>query len=340
MRSRSIAFAAALTLVACGASDGAGGAAPLATPATPTTTEPTEPLGSADEPPDVVVVGADGPMNVDIVTYCWTIVEGGEEVGICADGELVEPLPDVGVLDGELQFGFDLAGWTFVASLADDVMLTNETRLAVTPLDATTWTVDLSPLDGSGIVTLFGRGPEGDVFTAVRATSEGGESSAPGAGAVTVVEVVDRCADGVSVLIDDRLYLLDGELRNVTVPNGRAWETGDFPEYWSVEIYNAKPVDGDGWAIFDALATTVDERTIEVADGETGDTYSAPSCSTRRSCRRAPLLRLTRQPQHLGMGPSRNGLPSPPCTCSCPRSGWKPPGRFAAATRISSPRSR
>lgn len=273
----------ALTLAACGASDDADPVASPSSPtvAAPTTTEapapttPTSELGNwPTEPPPVVFESNGELVEVDAFTVCWTeppVDDPDEETeSWCADG-MPEPAtsPVVMPAGGEIRFTFDVTGWRFSAAYLDSAG-----QLAVTQIDDTTWSLAAPTKTSDDLVVVSGFGPQGDVHVGIALPESEPRSSVPAEeliGETFDVDIVDRCADGISVGIGDELFLIEGELTGITEPAGREWLRTDFPDDWEVEVLNDKPVDGDGWVIRGAEALRVDEVTIEVSDPATGE---------------------------------------------------------------------
>ncbi len=263
------AVALLIVLAACGSDENGTGAdpAPAPTPtgsAPPTTTEPA-PTTWPSDPPPIVFATPDGPIEEAPFTVCWSAPPPDDpnavsEAGYCADGMPENP-PTVEPIDGAVRFSFEVVGWEFRAS-----WLTSGGSLDVEPIDATSWSL-IVPEVVTDIVMVSGFGPQGDVHAAIRLPSD----RTPVSEARFPVEVVDRCADGVSVVVEGSLYLLFEELDTVPPDAGYPWEESDFPDHWNVEILNAAPVDGDNFVIFDAEARPINDTTVEVRDAASGD---------------------------------------------------------------------
>lgn len=272
----------ALTLAACGASDDAEPIAtdptiptPVSTVAPSTTRAPEEPADDwPTDPPPVSFESATGAVEVDAFTVCWSEPEpedpSEEYESWCADGAPeVDTSPVIVPVDGAVVFRFPVDGWRFSAGYLD-----TGGSLAVSQIDDTTWSLTAPAKSTADLVVVSGLGPQGDVHVAIALPETDTASSVPPddlVGETFAVDIVDRCADGVSVGIGDELFLLTGDLAGVAEPQGRAWERGDFPDGWEVEVLNDKPVDGDDWVIRGAEAVRIDVATIEVVDPATGD---------------------------------------------------------------------
>lgn len=113
---------------------------------------------AASEPPPVEVTRGRSTLALDAWAYCWTPV-GGED-GICADGApaaVLEILPE----DGPVTVSFP-ADFTFSAQVFDATYETLIGEATVTKVDDG-W--EITPTnDGTAVIELFGKGPEGDVI--------------------------------------------------------------------------------------------------------------------------------------------------------------------------------
>ncbi|MFQ5555858.1 MAG: hypothetical protein ACE5GC_10880, partial [Acidimicrobiia bacterium] len=136
----------------------------------PTTTKPTPPPAAVIEPgavagqlerPPPVIVGGDG---VELALEAWTACWGGG----CYDGRAPHPLPDVGSPE-EILVEFPVAGWEFSATTRPigDACGRNQTEPLVR-IGATSHRLEPVGLAGEYEVTLFGRGPNGDLFVSFR----------------------------------------------------------------------------------------------------------------------------------------------------------------------------
>jgi hypothetical protein len=126
--------------------------------------QPTEPI-EGSKPPPVIVSSADKQLSLDPVTYCWT-GEGTSPAsnGACVDGAESNPLPDLGVVAGEITVAFAVDGWAFQASSQDARHECAEAFPAtVRKVSGRTWHIALAGPRGRYAVQLFGRGPQGDV---------------------------------------------------------------------------------------------------------------------------------------------------------------------------------
>src|SRR5262245_24454789 len=54
------------------------------------------------EPPPVIVSYAGKQVSLGAATYCWTVRVTSADAGPCVDGSPPDPLPDLGVVSGEI----------------------------------------------------------------------------------------------------------------------------------------------------------------------------------------------------------------------------------------------
>ena len=256
----SFLFAVVLALVVAGCGDDAGTTATLApegeteptisNESDPETT-PTSPEPTFEQPPPLVIRGANGEVALDPFTFCWTAPAGSDEaVGVCADGTPAIPSPTVVPLNGILPLEFPVDEWTFTASVLDG------RELEVRHLSG--YRHDLfvpEDLTSDDIVVISGSGPEGDVHVSVSVEWDPDTLR---------VEVYDSCAWGIGVLFGPDLYLLDGDLRGIEHPGSGMWDRSDFPDEWDVTVWNGSPADGDDWVIRDAVAHRLDSMALDV----------------------------------------------------------------------------
>lgn len=121
-----------------------------------------EQVGGAEieEPPPVTVQGGDVEMSINAWTACWS--------SGCYDGAPPQVLPDIGS-PGEITVEFPVAGWEFRAIVQPVGVECG--RRQTEPLQFIGETVHrLEPIGPAGDyeVTLFGRGPGGDLFVSFR----------------------------------------------------------------------------------------------------------------------------------------------------------------------------
>ena len=113
-----------------------------------------------EEPPPVTVQGGDVELSLNAWTACWS--------NGCYDGAPPQVLPAIGS-PGEITVEFPVAGWEFSAIVQPVGVECG--RRQTEPLEQIGETVHrLEPigLAGDYEVTLFGRGPGGDLFVSFR----------------------------------------------------------------------------------------------------------------------------------------------------------------------------
>jgi hypothetical protein len=153
---------AAALITGCGSERNGGGPAEKA--GSGGSTQPAKPSASS-EPPPVIVSYAGKQVSLRPVTYCWTTQGAGSaSASPCVHGAPPNPLPDLGVVAGELTVAFAVDGWTFQASSEDAQHDCAEAfPAAVRQVNGRTWHIGLAGPRGRYAVQLFGRGPQGDV---------------------------------------------------------------------------------------------------------------------------------------------------------------------------------
>jgi hypothetical protein len=113
----------------------------------------------------VIVSHAGSQVSLRPSTYCWTVQSATSAgAGPCVDGSPPDPLPDLGVVSGEITVAFAADGWAFQASSQDAKHECAEAfPAAVRQVSGRTWHIALAGPRGRYAVQLFGRGPQGDV---------------------------------------------------------------------------------------------------------------------------------------------------------------------------------
>jgi len=156
-----ILLAAAL-VAGCGSEVSGGGPADDA--GSGRSTQSMKPSASS-EPPPVIVSYAGKQVSLRPGTYCWTVESASSAgTGACVDGAPTDPLPDLGVVSGEITVTFGVDGWAFQASSQDARHECTEAfPAAVRQVSGRTWHIALAGPRGRYAVQLFGRGPQGDV---------------------------------------------------------------------------------------------------------------------------------------------------------------------------------
>lgn len=170
MRRIAVVTAIAFIVTACGA--GIDGEQELSTtPPTSAPPSPTPPVsseeeinsGAADRAPAVHVRAGDAELALEPWMACWG--------NGCYDGFPPEVLPDIGGPD-EIMVEFPASNWEFTATVqpvGEECGRRQTERLEPTG-DTTHRLVPVGPVDDYE-VTLFGRGPGGDVFASFRWTT-------------------------------------------------------------------------------------------------------------------------------------------------------------------------
>jgi hypothetical protein len=153
---------AAALVTGCGSEVSGGGSAEKVGPGR--STQSIEPSTSS-EPPPVIVSSAGKQVSLRPGTYCWTAQSAGSaSASHCVDGAQPNPLPDLGVVSGEIRVAFAVDGWAFQASSqAAQHECAEAFPAAVRQVDGRTWHIALAGPQGRYAVQLFGRGPQGDV---------------------------------------------------------------------------------------------------------------------------------------------------------------------------------
>lgn len=146
------------------------------------------PPSASSEPPPVIVSSAGRQLSLHPGTYCWAVESASSAgSGACVDGAASDPLPDLGVVSGEITVAFGVDGWGFDASSQDPRHECAEAFPAtVRQTSARTWQLALAGPRGRYAVQLFGRGPQGDVAVSFAVqTNEDRPSPAPVASLTT-----------------------------------------------------------------------------------------------------------------------------------------------------------
>jgi hypothetical protein len=152
-----------LFLAGCGGEPPDGDVAGPTTTAPPAESAPTEPVGvpsKSDAPPPVTVHFFDESVALRAWTYCYG--------NLCADGSPPEPPVDVGSPE-QVLVEFPLPDWSFTSSFQPAGKPCG--RIQDAPLDSAAdghFLVRPVGYAGTYDVTLFGRGPGGDLFTTFR----------------------------------------------------------------------------------------------------------------------------------------------------------------------------
>jgi hypothetical protein len=155
-----------LLLVGCGGEPPDGDVAAPTTTAPPAEPAPSKPVGvpsKSDAPPPVTVYFFDESVALQAWTYCFG--------NLCADGSPPAAPADVGRPEQVLA-EFPLPDWSFTASFQPAGEPCG--RIQEAPLDsAADGRFLVRPVGYAGTydVTLFGRGPGGDLFTTFRWTT-------------------------------------------------------------------------------------------------------------------------------------------------------------------------
>lgn len=169
MDMRRIAIAAAITFIAtaCGAGLDGEQAEPTTPPADPLPSATTLPRGEEeritgplDRAPAVLVMAGDTELTLEPWTACWG--------NGCYDGAPPEVLPDIGSPENIL-VEFPTSGWEFTATVqpvGEECGRRQSERLE--PIGDTTHRLVPIGFADDYEVTLFGRGPGGDVFVSFR----------------------------------------------------------------------------------------------------------------------------------------------------------------------------
>lgn len=157
------------------------------------------------EPPALVLHGEEG-LRVELapVTSCWS----APGPGICVDGALAPE--ELAVVDGhhELFVEFPVAGWEFEAgttpfdlAAAGTACPPASTRL-LPAVGATLFRLVPEGAAGDRVVSLFGRGPQGDVATSFRwRTTDDGVAPVPEATVSLQLTPDGRVQDGPRVRV-------------------------------------------------------------------------------------------------------------------------------------------
>jgi len=153
---------AAALVTGCGSEVSGGGPADKAAPGQ--STQSIEP-SARSEPPPVIVSSTGKQVSLRPGTYCWTAQSAGSaSAGPCVDGAQPNPLPDLGVVSGEISVTFAADGWAFQASSEPAQRECAEAfPAAVRQVNERAWHIALTGPRGRYAVQLFGRGPQGDV---------------------------------------------------------------------------------------------------------------------------------------------------------------------------------
>ena len=190
-----------------------------------------------DGPRTITVFGSRGALDVAILTTCW---------GNCSDGRPSDPPPDVGPVARPIRFAFPFDGWTFTAAMGPGDGSSGGPA-QVWPTGNRTWEIALTGRAGPSVVSLSGRGPQGDVHArfAVESLVGGIEpppkaelsafypsSDVPGGTAVWVIEfVAGWLAVDTDPSVTVRMTSANGASAQVTLgqhpdgrdPNGNSW---------------------------------------------------------------------------------------------------------------------
>jgi hypothetical protein len=155
-------FLAAALVAGCGSGATGGGSHEDAGPGR--SSQPIEPSASSAPPPVIVSYGAQR-LSLRPGTYCWTAQRASSAgASPCVADTPPDPLPDLGVVSGEITVAFAVDGWAFQASSQDARHECAEAFPAmVRQMGGRTWHVALAGPRGRYAVQLFGRGPQGDV---------------------------------------------------------------------------------------------------------------------------------------------------------------------------------
>lgn len=138
----------------------AGSTGPREPAAPPAAPEPT--YTWSDTPSPVVLRLADGDIELQPWTYCWTGPDGS---GICTGGAPgnVSELDDIGRPES-VNFWFGMPGWEFQATYSEiGVACPRENTIDATATGDQTFRLDPAGPAGRYQVDLFGRGKQGDV---------------------------------------------------------------------------------------------------------------------------------------------------------------------------------
>lgn len=162
---RTVGMALALLALLLVAGCGSEAAGPGTADAEPTRSTESSESPDSSSPPPVVVSYANQQLSLPPYAYCWTVGSAtSESNAACADGVPPDPLPNLGVVAGEITVTFARDTWTFTASSQGAETKCAETFPAtVRKVEERSWQVALAGPRGTYSVRLFGRGPGGDV---------------------------------------------------------------------------------------------------------------------------------------------------------------------------------
>jgi hypothetical protein len=122
---------------------------------------------SLDDPPEVVIVGTEITLRLRPLSFCWNT----GRAGFCIGEDLPDPLPHLGLVEGQVDVEWPFDSWDFNAVLTDPLNRDEDERVTVELIDLgnNVWAFEPAGLDGQFEVELFGIGPEGDVYVAFTA---------------------------------------------------------------------------------------------------------------------------------------------------------------------------
>jgi hypothetical protein len=235
--------ACVVSVVAAGCGSAPGGQAADPSGAPPSRGEEQVAPGSVGGVPPVTMTGADGAVDLQPWTYCWT---SSPTSGECADGAPPDDLADPGT-GSELRFTFPRPGWSFRAVLRPaDQPCGRQQDVLVDTVGAQEHLVLPAGPAGSYDVDLFGKGPEGSVAVTVRwTTTVDGPVPVPTASTAVLAEDEGRITSyGVELIVDDLAKTPEQVAATITVTSseGRALS------------FDATPVTGEcqeeGWIHF------------------------------------------------------------------------------------------
>jgi hypothetical protein len=220
---RLLMYVAAGTVLLAGCGQDVG-----TTPAEVSTTDPTTTPTTAqvpDQPPPIVLGVAGRTVETQAGSSCW--MAGGS--GVCSDAVSVDPDKLPLVEDAtSVDFSFPVTGWAFQASFTPVAAdkCTRSYTLDAADTGSGGYAVQAAGPAGDYVVSLFGRGPQGDVAASFRwRTSSGGVVPAPTA-TTSIVWAPDGQPEGQAFRLDiDGLTVTPDQASatvTATAANGRS----------------------------------------------------------------------------------------------------------------------
>jgi hypothetical protein len=214
--------AGALLLAGCGEED-PGSATTAATPPPANPAPTTAPV--PDQPPAIVLDVGGRTVETRAGSSCWM----ADGAGRCADAVAVDP-DQLPVIEGafEVDFSFPVAGWAFQATFTP-VGAGTCTRSYTVDAAATgtgEFTVRAAGPAGDYVVSLFGRGPQGDVAPSFRWHTSSDGVLPPPTATTSIVWAPDGRPEGQGFRLDiDGLSVTPDEASatvTATAANGRS----------------------------------------------------------------------------------------------------------------------